>query len=114
MITGASSGIGRAAAMKIAAAGGIPLLVARTMDKLEEAKAEIEAARRHRVRLLVPTSPTSTPIDELVEQMLADHAASTCSSTTPGRSIRRSIALSYDRFHDFERTMQLNYFGAIR
>jgi NAD(P)-dependent dehydrogenase (short-subunit alcohol dehydrogenase family) len=31
-----------------------------------------------------------------------------------GRSIRRSIALSYDRFHDFERTMQLNYFGAVK
>jgi NAD(P)-dependent dehydrogenase (short-subunit alcohol dehydrogenase family) len=31
-----------------------------------------------------------------------------------GRSIRRSIALSYDRFHDFERTIQLNYFGAIK
>ena len=43
MITGASSGIGRAAALKIAAAGGIPLLVARTREKLEEVKAEIEA-----------------------------------------------------------------------
>jgi NAD(P)-dependent dehydrogenase (short-subunit alcohol dehydrogenase family) len=31
-----------------------------------------------------------------------------------GRSIRRSIALSHDRFHDFERTMQLNYFGAVK
>jgi NAD(P)-dependent dehydrogenase (short-subunit alcohol dehydrogenase family) len=31
-----------------------------------------------------------------------------------GRSIRRSISLSYERFHDFERTMQLNYFGAIK
>src|SRR6185503_1082798 len=44
VITGASSGIGRAAALKIAAAGGIPILVARTKDKLDEVKAEIEAA----------------------------------------------------------------------
>ena len=44
IITGASSGIGLAAAHKIAAAGGIPILVARSLDKLEEAKAEIERA----------------------------------------------------------------------
>ena len=52
IITGASSGIGRAAALKIAAAGGIPILVARSLDKLEEVKQEIEGARRHRLRLL--------------------------------------------------------------
>src|SRR5204863_8700336 len=44
LITGASSGIGKAAALKIAQAGGIPLLVARSADKLEETKQEIEAA----------------------------------------------------------------------
>ena len=31
-----------------------------------------------------------------------------------GRSIRRAVFESFDRFHDFERTMQLNYFGAVR
>ena len=31
-----------------------------------------------------------------------------------GRSIRRSVALSYDRFHDYERTIKLNYLGTIR
>ena len=53
-------------------------------------------------------------IERLVEQMLADHARSTCSSTTrAARSAARSSS-SYDRFHDFERTMQLNYFGAVK
>ena len=46
--------------------------------------------------------------------MLADHAAIDVIVNNAGRSIRRSISLSHDRFHDFERTMQLNYFGAIR
>jgi NAD(P)-dependent dehydrogenase (short-subunit alcohol dehydrogenase family) len=31
-----------------------------------------------------------------------------------GRSIRRTVEASCDRFHDLERTMQLNYFGAMR
>jgi NAD(P)-dependent dehydrogenase (short-subunit alcohol dehydrogenase family) len=31
-----------------------------------------------------------------------------------GRSIRRGIESSYERFHDYERTMQLNYFGCLR
>ena len=53
-------------------------------------------------------------IDELVERIRADHPVVDILVNNAGRSIRRSIALSYDRFHDFERTMQLNYFGAIR
>ena len=61
-----------------------------------------------------PTSPTWTSIDELVEKILDDHPVVDILVNNAGRSIRRSIALSYDRFHDFERTMQLNYFGAIR
>ena len=61
-----------------------------------------------------PTSPTWRRSTTLVERMLADHAAIDMLVNNAGRSIRRSIALSHDRFHDFERTMQLNYFGAIR
>ena len=113
VITGASSGIGRAAAMKIAAAGGIPLLVARSMDKLEEAKAEIEAAGGTAYAYSADLSDLDS-IDDLVKQILDDHAAVDMLVNNAGRSIRRSIALSQDRFHDFERTMQLNYFGAIR
>src|SRR4051812_26058410 len=113
VITGASSGIGRAAAMKIAKAGGIPILVARSMDKLEEAKAEIEAAGGTAYAYSADLSALDS-IDELVKQILDDHVAVDALVNNAGRSIRRSIALSHDRFHDFERTMQLNYFGAIR
>jgi len=113
VITGASSGIGRAAAMKIAQAGGIPLLVARSMDKLEEAKAEIEAAGGTAYVYSADLSNLDS-IDELVKQILDEHVAIDMLVNNAGRSIRRSIALSQDRFHDFERTMQLNYFGAIR
>jgi NAD(P)-dependent dehydrogenase (short-subunit alcohol dehydrogenase family) len=113
VITGASSGIGRAAAMKIAKAGGIPLLVARSMDKLDEAKAEIEAAGGTAYVYSADLSDLES-IDELVKSILDDHVAVDMLVNNAGRSIRRSIALSQDRFHDFERTMQLNYFGAIR
>jgi NAD(P)-dependent dehydrogenase (short-subunit alcohol dehydrogenase family) len=99
--------------MKIAAAGGIPLLVARSMDKLEEAKAEIEAAGGTAYAYSADLSALDS-IDELVEKILDEHAAIDMLVNNAGRSIRRSIALSQDRFHDFERTMQLNYFGAIR
>jgi NAD(P)-dependent dehydrogenase (short-subunit alcohol dehydrogenase family) len=113
IITGASSGIGKAAAMKIAAAGGIPLLVARGVEKLEETKSEIEAAGGTAYVYSADLSDLES-IDELVERIMAEHPTVDILVNNAGRSIRRSIRLSYDRFHDFERTMQLNYFGAIR
>ncbi|HET9102116.1 MAG TPA: SDR family oxidoreductase [Solirubrobacteraceae bacterium] len=113
LITGASSGIGRAAALKIARAGGIPLLVARSADKLEETRQEIEdnGGTAH-----VYTADVADPasVDRLAEQVLADHPAVDILVNNAGRSIRRSVALSYDRFHDYERTIQLNYLGTIK
>jgi NAD(P)-dependent dehydrogenase (short-subunit alcohol dehydrogenase family)/thioester reductase-like protein len=113
LITGASSGIGRAAAIKLARAGGIPLLVARSTDKLEELRDEIEAFGGS---AWVYAADVSDPaaIDGLLAQVLADHPAVDVLVNNAGRSIRRSIALSYDRFHDFERTIQLNYLGAVK
>ncbi|QEC47807.1 SDR family oxidoreductase [Baekduia soli] len=113
VITGASSGIGKEAAMKIARAGGIPILVARSMDKLEEAKAEIEQAGGTAYAYSADLSSLDS-IEELVDRLLADHAAIDMLINNAGRSIRRSIALSQDRFHDFERTVQLNYLGTIK
>jgi NAD(P)-dependent dehydrogenase (short-subunit alcohol dehydrogenase family) len=113
VITGASSGIGRATALKVAAAGGIPLLVARGMEKLEALAQEIEAAGGTAHVYSADLSDMDA-IDELVQRMLADHPAVDFLVNNAGRSIRRSIKLSEDRFHDFERTMQLNYFGAIK
>jgi NAD(P)-dependent dehydrogenase (short-subunit alcohol dehydrogenase family) len=113
LITGASSGIGRAAAIKIARAGGIPLLVARSADKLQETQREIEdlggTAHSYTADVSEPDS-----VDELVKQVLADHPAVDVLVNNAGRSIRRSVALSYDRFHDFERTIKLNYLGTIK
>ncbi len=113
VITGASSGIGRAAALKIAAAGGIPLLVARSVDKLEELKAEIEGQGGTAYVYSADLTDLDS-IADLAQRMLDDHPAIDMLVNNAGRSIRRSIALSLDRFHDFERTMQLNYFGAIK
>ena len=113
LITGASSGIGKAAAFKIARAGGIPLLVARSADKLEETRRQIEddggTAYAYSADVSDPES-----VERLVEEVLADHPAVDVLVNNAGRSIRRSIALSYNRFHDFERTIQLNYLGTIK
>jgi NAD(P)-dependent dehydrogenase (short-subunit alcohol dehydrogenase family) len=113
LITGASSGIGKAAAFKVAKAGGIPLLVARSADKLEATKREIEDLGGTAYAYSADIADTNS-IDELVERVLADHPAVDVLVNNAGRSIRRSIALSYDRFHDFERTIQLNYLGTIK
>src|SRR4051812_9923139 len=113
VITGASSGIGRAAAKKIARAGGIPLLVARSMDKLEETKAEIESEGGTAYAYSADLSDLDA-IDDLVKRVLSEHVAVDVLVNNAGRSIRRSTTLSQDRFHDYERTMQLNYFGAIK
>ena len=113
LITGASSGIGRAAALKVAQAGGIPLLVARSLDKLEELRDEIVAAGGSAYAYSADLSEIDS-IDDLVERVLAEHASVDILINNAGRSIRRSIALSSDRFHDFERTIQLNYLGTVK
>ncbi len=113
LITGASSGIGRATAIKCSAAGATVLLVARTPEKLDETRAEIDdaggAAFIHRCDL-----SDIADVERMASEVLQEHGRVDVLVNNAGRSIRRSIALSYDRFHDFERTMQLNYFGALR
>jgi NAD(P)-dependent dehydrogenase (short-subunit alcohol dehydrogenase family) len=113
MITGASSGIGRATALKVAAAGGVPLLIARNVDSLEEVRAEIVAGGGTAYVYAADISEMES-VEGLLERVLADHRNVDMLVNNAGRSIRRSIALSYTRFHDFERTIQLNYFGAIK
>ncbi|HEY5262155.1 MAG TPA: SDR family oxidoreductase [Solirubrobacteraceae bacterium] len=113
LITGASSGIGRATALKVATAGGIPLLVARNVEKLEEVRAEIVAAGGVAYVYAADISDMDE-IDRLIARVKDDHHNVDMLVNNAGRSIRRSIALSYERFHDFERTMQLNYFGAVK
>ncbi|AUI64741.1 SDR family oxidoreductase [Amycolatopsis sp. BJA-103] len=113
IITGASSGIGRATAIKVAAAGGVPLLVARRQHELEEVRDEIIAAGG--TASVYPADLTDEEsVHKAVDAMLADHGRIDMLVNNAGRSIRRSIKLSYDRFHDYERAMAINYFGAVR
>jgi NAD(P)-dependent dehydrogenase (short-subunit alcohol dehydrogenase family) len=113
LITGASSGIGKATAVKVADAGATVLLVARSVEKLEETKREIETAggvaHIHRCDM-----SDMEDVERMAEEVLAYHGRVDVLVNNAGRSIRRSVGLSYDRFHDYERTMQLNYFGAVR
>jgi len=113
MITGASSGIGRATALKVGSAGGVVLLVARSAEKLAEAKAEIETAGGTAHIHTADLSDLES-CDALVREVMARHGGVDVLVNNAGRSIRRSLALSCDRFHDFQRTMQLNYFGALK
>ena len=113
IITGASSGIGRATALKVAAAGGIPLLVARRQHELEEVRDEIVAAGG--TASVYPADLTDEDsVHKAVDAMLAEHGRIDMLVNNAGRSIRRSIRLSYDRMHDYERAMAINYFGAVR
>ncbi len=113
VITGASSGIGQVTALKVAQAGGTPVLVARGKDKLEETRAAIED-RGGTAHVFPCDLSDLEAIDRLCEQITTELPTVDFVVNNAGRSIRRSLKLSQDRFHDFERTMQLNYFGAIR
>lgn len=113
VITGASSGIGRTAALKVAGEGGVPLLVARRQHELDEVRDEILAAGGH--ASVYPADLTDDEsVRKAVDAMLDEHSHVDMLVNNAGRSIRRSIKLSYDRFHDYERAMAINYFGAVR
>jgi NAD(P)-dependent dehydrogenase (short-subunit alcohol dehydrogenase family) len=113
VITGASSGIGRAAALKVAERGGIPVLLARRADELAEVVAEIEAAGGR--AYAYPVDLTSAEdVDSVVKDILAEHDHVDMLVNNAGRSIRRSVESSLERFHDYERCMNINYFAALR
>jgi len=113
LVTGGSSGIGRAAAIKIAQAGAKVLIVARREDELIATRDEIRAMGGN-CHCYTADLSDMAECDSLVARVLEEHGGVDILVNNAGRSIRRSIALSYDRFHDFERTMQLNYFGSLR
>ena len=112
-VTGASSGIGREVALKVAERGGVPLLLARRTEELEKVRAEIED-RGGRAAVYSVDLTDADSVTACVKAMLADHDGVDMLVNNAGRSIRRSISLSYERFHDFERTMSVNYFGPVR
>ena len=113
LITGASSGIGAGLSHRLARAGATVLLVARSLEKLQDTVDDIQAdgGRAHAYRCDLADLDSC---DRLCEQVLAEHGGVDILVNNAGRSIRRSVMHSLDRFHDYQRTMQLNYFGAIR
>jgi NAD(P)-dependent dehydrogenase (short-subunit alcohol dehydrogenase family) len=113
VVTGSSSGIGRAAALKLADAGAKVMLVARGEEKLLETKQDIDKAGGKAWIYTADISDMAS-CDALVARVLKDHGRCDFLINNAGRSIRRGVVNSFDRFHDFERTMQLNYFGSLR
>jgi NAD(P)-dependent dehydrogenase (short-subunit alcohol dehydrogenase family) len=113
VITGASSGIGEATAKALARSGGHLMLVSRTKEKLDELKGQIESEGGK--AWVYPTDLSDTDAcGAMIEQVIKDHGRVDILINNAGRSIRRSVEDSYERFHDFQRTMQLNYFGAVK
>jgi NAD(P)-dependent dehydrogenase (short-subunit alcohol dehydrogenase family)/thioester reductase-like protein len=113
LVTGGSSGIGLAAAHKFAEAGATTIICGRDQDKLDEACKEAKAKGYAFVAYAADIADMAD-CDRFVAQLIADHGGVDFLINNAGRSIRRAIESSYDRFHDFERTMQLNYFGCLR
>ncbi|MEY4563502.1 MAG: hypothetical protein RLZZ618_2779 [Pseudomonadota bacterium] len=116
LVTGGSSGIGLAAAIRFAEAGAITLICARDEDKLAEAKKEILAAagKQAIVHTFSVDIAEETSCQQMLDWIATEHGGVDFLINNAGRSIRRAIESSYDRFHDYERTMQLNYFGCLR
>lgn len=113
VVTGATSGIGEDCAIKLAAAGAIVILAARTPQKLEDTVHKIQS-RGGRAYAYACDIADLADCDRFCAAVLKEHGPVDILINNAGRSIRRSVKHSFDRFHDFERTMQLNFFGALR
>jgi NAD(P)-dependent dehydrogenase (short-subunit alcohol dehydrogenase family) len=113
VVTGASSGIGKATAWKLAEAGAHVITIARNKEQLDEVAGEFAAAGL-KLHTYVGDLADMASADAVTQQILAEHGVVDILINNAGRSIRRAIENSFERFHDFERTMQLNYFGALK
>lgn len=113
VVTGASSGIGEALAARLGDAGATVLLVARSADKLELLREAI--TERGGAAFAYPADLSdATDTQRVIEAILRDHEHVDVLVNNAGISIRRSVAKSYERVHDFERTLALNFLGAVR
>jgi len=113
LITGASSGIGLETALKVGEAGGEVILVSRTRENLDEVAGRVR--ERGGTAHVHPADLSDIDdLDRMAREVISEHGGIDVLINNAGRSIRRSVARSYDRFHDYERTMQLNYFGALK
>ena len=113
LITGGSSGIGRATALKVATAGAHVLLVARDPEKLAQTAREITAAGG-----IVSTYSCDIAepgeCDRFIARVLEEHGYVDVLINNAGHSIRRAVENTYERQHDYERLMKINYFAAVR
>ena len=116
LVTGGSSGIGLAAAKKFAEAGAVTIICARDADKLADAVKEIRefAGKSAQVHSYSVDIADEAGCAAFVRELTEAHGGVDFLVNNAGRSIRRAIESSYDRFHDYERTMSLNYFGCLR
>ncbi|WP_329476947.1 SDR family NAD(P)-dependent oxidoreductase [Kribbella sp. NBC_01484] len=113
LVTGASYGIGEATARRLARAGATVLLVARTADQLEVVAGEIRASGG--TAFVYPANLADpVAVEELARTVLAEHGRVDVLVSNAGKSIRRSVADSYQRFHDIERTNAVNYLGPAK
>lgn len=108
VVTGASHGVGRELAARLARAGAKVLLVARSADLLTELADEIGA------QAFPCDLRDDAAVAELVGALEAAHGHVDVVVSNAGKSIRRSIADSSDRMHDFTRTIGVNYLGPVR
>jgi thioester reductase-like protein/short-subunit dehydrogenase len=113
IITGASSGIGRASAIAVAERGATVFALARNAEALDELIDEIRAAGGQAHAFTCDVTD-STSVEHTVKDILGrfDHVDYLVNNA--GRSIRRSVINSTERLHDYERVMAVNYFGAVR
>ncbi len=113
VVTGGTSGIGEATAYRLAEAGAHVVVAARDAQKAAPVVARLQALSP-RSRFIACDLADMGDCDKLVATVLEGYGRCDYLINNAGRSIRRGIAASYERFHDFERTMQLNYFGSLR
>jgi NAD(P)-dependent dehydrogenase (short-subunit alcohol dehydrogenase family) len=113
VVTGASSGIGRATAAALAKHGARVVLVSRTKQKLDEVAAGIVASGGEAAVYPCDLADMDA-CQTMIERVMADYGRVDILVNNAGRSIRRSVHEQLERFHDFQRTMQLNYFGAVK
>ncbi len=113
VLTGGTSGIGEATAYRLAGAGARLAVIARDPKRAAPVMKRLRAhaAEAHFFRCDLADG---ADCERAVAAVLRRYGGVDILVNNAGRSIRRSITASLERFHDFERTMQLNYFGGLR